>query len=74
MNTLDEKLRPLLKQVVFNMVQKEELRENIRKNKIAVNQIYQYLDNINADNEEQRKNISKIKANIDQINLERDVE
>jgi len=74
MNTLDEKLRPILKQVVFNMVQREELRENIRKNKIAVNQIYQYLDNINADNDEQRQNIFKIRANIDQINLDRDAD
>ncbi len=74
MNTLDEKLKPLLKQVVFNMVQQEELRENIRRNKIAVNQIYQYLDGINADNEEQRQNIHKIRENIDQINLDRDAE
>jgi len=74
MKVLDEKLRPLLKQVVFNMVQKEELRDNIRRNKIAVNQIYQYLENINSDNEEQRQNILKIRKNIDQINLDRDVE
>ncbi|WP_121665504.1 response regulator [Mesonia aquimarina] len=67
MKHLDEKLRPLLKKVVFNMIEKEELREKIRKNKIAVNQIYQYLDNMNADNEEQRSNIDQIRKNIEQI-------
>jgi len=57
--------------VVFNMLEKEELREKIRRNKIAVNQIYQYLDEINAENEEQRLSLSKIRANIESITLEK---
>lgn len=64
---LDEKLRPLLKKVVFSMVDKEEIRENIRRNKIAVNQINQYLDNIRYEGMEQRINISKIRENIKDI-------
>ena len=71
MNTLGEKLMPLLKKVVFNMLEKEELREKIRRNKIAVNQIYQYLDEINAENEEQRLSLNKIRANIESITLEK---
>lgn len=72
MNNLSEKLKPLLKKVVFNMLEQEELREKIRKNKIAVNQIYQYLNEMNAENDEQRLNISKIRANIDNITLDND--
>lgn len=67
MEILEEKLRPLLKKVVFNMVDKEEIREKIRRNKIAVNQIHQYLDNIRSDDKEQRMNISKIRDNIKYI-------
>jgi response regulator RpfG family c-di-GMP phosphodiesterase len=70
MNNLDEKLEPLLKQVVYNMVQHEELRERIRKNKIAVHQIYSYLDNMKADDKEQRENIRKIRNNLDKFNVE----
>ena len=54
------------------MLEKEELREKIRRNKIAVNQIYQYLDDINAENEEQRISLNKIRANIESITLEKD--
>lgn len=71
MNNLGEKLKPLLKKVVFNMLEQEELREKIRRNKIAVNQIYQYLDEINAENEEQRLSLNKIRANIESITLEK---
>ena len=70
MNNLDEKLEPLLKQVVYNMLQHEELRERIRKNKIAVHQIYSYLDNMKADDKEQRENIRKIRNNLDKFNVE----
>lgn len=69
MELLEEKLRPLLKKIVFNMGEKEEIREKIRRNKIVVNQIYNYLDQINLDNEEQKENIEKIKNNMKQINL-----
>ena len=72
MNNLAEKLEPLLKRVVFEMIEKEELREKIRKNKIAVNQIYNYLDHMKYDNEEQQKNISKIKKNIEKIDFNND--
>ncbi len=69
MESLEDKLRPLLKKIVFNMGEKEEIREKIRRNKIVVNQIYNYLDQINLDNEEQKENIDKIKKNMKQINL-----
>jgi len=70
MNDLDQKLEPLLKQVVYNMVQHTELRERIRKNKIAVHQIYGYLENMKADDNEQRENIEKIRNNLDKFNIE----
>lgn len=70
MNTLAEKLEPLFRQVVFNMIKQDELREKIRKNKIAVNQIYDYLDKIDVDTEEQKININKIRKNIDLIKLQ----
>lgn len=70
MNQLHEKLRPLLKQVVYNMIQHDELRERIRRNKIAVHQIYSYLDDMKADDKEQRKNIAKIRENLDKFNIE----
>lgn len=69
-NNLGEKLKPLLKKTVINMVAKDELREKIRNNKITVNQIYSYLEQINADNEEQKSNISKIKKAIDQFHID----
>ena len=72
MNNLAEKLEPLFKQVVFNMIKQDELREKIRKNKIAVNQIYDYLDKINVDTEEQKINLSKIRKNIDLIQMEKE--
>jgi hypothetical protein len=74
MNELSEKLRPLLKKVVYNMVAHDELRERIRRNKIAVNQIYRYLDNMHTDNKEQRENIEKIRSNIGEINIDDDEE
>ena len=74
MNTLEEKLSPLLKKVVLNMVAKEELRERIRKNKIAVNQIYSYLDSLKADNKEQRENIGKIRESITHFKTEEEEE
>ncbi|SKB36109.1 CheY chemotaxis protein or a CheY-like REC (receiver) domain [Salegentibacter holothuriorum] len=70
MSNLHEKLEPLLKQVVYNMVQHEELREQIRKNKIAVHQIYSHLDSMKADDIEQRENIKKIRNNLDKFNIE----
>jgi DNA-binding response OmpR family regulator len=70
MDRLGEKLRPLLKKIVFNMGEREEIREKVRRNKIVVNQIYNYLDKINLDNEEQKENIEKIKSNMQQINLD----
>lgn len=64
MNILEEKLKPLLKKVVFMSVGKKEVRERLRQNKIAVNQIYDYLDNLKADNKEQRENLEKLKNSI----------
>lgn len=70
MNNLEERLLPLLKKVVFNISEKDRLREHIRQNRIAVNQIYDYLDNLNSDNSEQKNNIAKIKDNLRKFNLE----
>ncbi|MCH4823841.1 response regulator [Gramella lutea] len=70
MNNLGEKLEPLLKKVVFNMVARDDLREKIRNNKITVNQIYDYLDKINEDNAEHRQNVEKIKQAINQFRLD----
>lgn len=72
MDNLDVKLHPLLKQIVFNMVGRTEIREKIRQNKIAVNQIYSYLDNLNVDTEEQRENILQIRKNIENIKFDND--
>ena len=72
MNELAEKLEPLLKKVVINMVSRDELRERIRNNKITVNQIYNYLEKINSDNAEQQENIEKIKNAINQFQIEDD--
>ena len=72
MNILAEKLEPLLKKVVINMVARDDLRERIRNNKITVNQIYDYLDKINEDNVEHRQNIDKIKNAINQFKIDDD--
>ncbi len=69
MDDLEERLRPLLKKVVFNITAKDDLRERLRQNKIAVNQIYDYLDNLKSDNREQKENIGKIKRNLRRFNL-----
>ena len=74
MDRLDEKLKPLLKKIVFHMGEREEIRDKIRRNKVVVNKIYNYLDKINLDNAEQRENIEKIKNNMRQIDLEKDDE
>ena len=64
MDHLHEKLRPLLKKIVFHMGDREEIRDKIRRNKVVVNQIYKYLDKINLENAEQRDNLEKNKLNI----------
>ncbi|MFD2518392.1 response regulator [Salinimicrobium flavum] len=69
MNVLGEKLKPLLKKVVFNLNTKADLREQIRKNRISVNQINDYLDNLDSDNKEQRENITRIKTSLRKFNL-----
>lgn len=71
-NHLQGKLEPLLKKVVLNMVSKDELREQIRKNKMAVNQIYSYLDSLKTDNKEQQENIRKIRKSINEFKNEKD--
>lgn len=74
MNNLGEKLKPFLKKIVVNMGAKDELRERIRRNKITVNQIYEYLDKINADNAEQVDNIEKIKQAMNKFKLDDNAE
>lgn len=74
MNSLSEKLAPFFKKVVINMVAKDELRERIRRNKITVNQIYEYLDKINADNAEQIDNVEKIRQALGKFKLDDDAE
>ncbi len=73
MNSMDEKLKPLLKKLVFNMIEREELREKIRRNKIAVNHIYRYLDEINTENQDQKMNLNKIRESIESIDLDEDI-
>ena len=72
MNNLEEKLNPLLKKVVFHQGNQSHLKERLRKNRIAVNEIYTYLDNLKTDNKEQQENIGKIKDNISNFNIEED--
>ncbi|MFV8224337.1 response regulator [Christiangramia aquimixticola] len=72
MNYLYEKLEPLLKKVVFNLISKDELREKIRDNKITVNKIHSFLEKMNADDKEQRQNIEKIREAISRFNVSED--
>lgn len=72
MDDLENKLRPLFKKVVFNITAREDLRDRLRENRIAVNQIYDYLDSLNSDNEEQKENITKIKKGLRKFNLGKD--
>lgn len=67
MDSLQEKLRPLFKKIIFNMDRKYEEVERIRKNKIAVNQIYQYIDTINLENKDQNLTLDDIKKRLDII-------
>lgn len=72
MNNLDVKLEPLLKKALINMVHKDDLREQIRTNKITVNKIYDYLEKMQNDDKEQRENINKIRTAISQFKLNSD--
>lgn len=72
MDALEEKLRPLLKKVVFSMSTKNEVRERVRQNKISINQIYDYLDSLKEDNLDQRQNIDKLKDNLREFNKDQD--
>lgn len=74
MKVLSEKLKPLLKKVAFEIGSRDEVRERIRRNKIAINQIYQYLDNVKTENEEHRENLKMLKQNIHRINFDEDIE
>ena len=72
MSTLHQKLKPLLKKVVFSIREREDIREKVRRNKIYVNQINQYLDKIKADNAEQKENLEKIRKNFKQLRFGED--
>lgn len=72
MNNLEEKLRPLLNKVVFSIEEQDDVRERLRKNKVAINQINEYLDNLKSDNREQKENIGKIKESIRKFRQEKD--
>ena len=72
MKQLQEKLRPLLKQVVFKMSTRSGVREKMRQSKISVNQIYDYLDTLKLDNENQQENIDRIKDSIKKFKVEKD--
>ena len=73
-NSLSEKLEPIFKKVVINMIAKDELRERIRRNRITVNQIYEYLEKINADNDEQVDNIEKLRQALGKFKLDDNAE
>lgn len=70
MEQLEQKLLPLLKRVVLQMEGRKEIRERRRLNRISMNKVYDYLDKIKAENEEQRENLRQIRENIDIINRE----
>ncbi|HER39954.1 MAG TPA: response regulator [Salinimicrobium catena] len=72
MDVLEEKLRPLLKKVVFHLNSRDEVRERLRKNKMAINQIYDYLDHLRSDNKEQKDNIGKIKDTLQRFKMDED--
>jgi len=74
MDSLQEKLRPLLRKIIFNMDKVHEQRERLRKNKIAINQIYQYIDTINLENKDHNTTINEIKRRIDIIDKNEDTE
>lgn len=61
MNQLGERLKPLLNQVVANMIARDELRDIVRKNRIAANRIYDYLEKITNDNKEHLDSVKNIK-------------
>lgn len=72
MDVLEEKLRPLLKKVVFHLNSRDEVRERLRKNKMAINQIYDYLDHLRSDDKEQKDNIGKIKDTLQHFEMDED--
>lgn len=72
MPVLHEKLKPLIKKAVFRMITSDKVRERLRKNKIAINQIYDYLDSLHSDNLEQQENINKIKREIEELKSDKD--
>lgn len=72
MDELEERLKPLLKKVVFHLSAHEEIRERVRKNKVAVNQIRNYLENLKMDNQEQKDNIGKIKDTLQHFRFEKE--
>jgi CheY-like chemotaxis protein len=65
---LSEKLAPLFKRLLFNMEAKVELRERQRNQKIAINKIYDYLEELKSDNTNHKANINKIKEEIEKVN------
>jgi len=69
MHSLQDKMRPLLKRVIFNMNERTHMRESIRNNKIVVNQIYRYLNNINVENDDQKRSLIDIKKSMDELNF-----
>lgn len=58
MEHLEENLKPLLKNIAFKMDSRDEVRERLRQNKIAINQINDYLYNLNVENENNRKRLN----------------
>lgn len=70
LDSLGEKLNPILKKVVYDMIGNHKIQERIRKNKIAVQQIYNYLDNLKEDNMEKKEVIRKFKEEIGSIEEE----
>ena len=67
MSELEVKLNPLLKKVIFHMGSREEVRERLRKHKIAINQIYDYLDNVESETLEQQQDLKKIRKTFERF-------
>lgn len=74
MKVLQEKLRPIFKQIVFKMGNHDEIRNEVRRSKIATNQIYNYLDQLKTENKEQKDYLDNLRKNDNNTGLNGDDE
>ena len=73
MKELDRLLKPMLKRIVLKMSPHPEVREQIRLNKAAVNQIRTYLDSLKApDFEKRREKIERMRRDLEKLQQAQD--